>query len=205
VIRAVIFDVGGVLLTYADGESLDQRWERRLGIASGAFKRAVWDLAEARGAGVGETAEAAWWAEAVEALGLDAPTAAELYEDIWARLVLDERVAEYVRSLRPRYRVASLSNSWSEARAGCIGRFGFDQLVDLMVFSAEEGVAKPDPEIYRRTLARLGVGPDEAVFVDDSEENLVAAARLGLATVQVTSPEELLERLPPVLFDPVAG
>jgi putative hydrolase of the HAD superfamily len=201
-LRAVIFDVGGVLLHDPGGDLLQQRWERRLGLAPGDFKRAVLDLADARGADVGTTPEEVWWPEAMGALGLDEATSAALYEETWARFSLDPRVAAYVAGLRPRYRVASLSNSWSGARRGCVDRFGLDRLVDVMVFSAEEGVAKPDPEIYRRTLARLGVEPDEAVFVDDTEANLLAAARLGLLTVHVTTPEELLERVPAALEPP---
>lgn len=200
-IRAVVFDVGGVLLSYAGGETLDDRWERRLGLGPGEFRHSFWDLADARGAALGETPEELWWPEAAALLGLDEAASAELYEDTWARLVLDPEVADYVASLRPRYRVATLSNSWSGARAGCVERFGLDRIVDLMVFSAEEGVAKPDPEIYRRTLERLGVDAPEALFVDDTEENLAAAARLGLATVHVQSPAELLERVPRALAE----
>jgi HAD superfamily hydrolase (TIGR01509 family) len=198
-LRAVIFDVGGVLLHDPGADLLQQRWERRLGLGPGDFKRAVLDLADARGAGIGLTPEEVWWPEAMAALGLDDAASAELYEETWTRFSLDPRVADYVAGLRPRYRVASLSNSWSGARRGCVDRFDLERLVDLMVFSAEEGVAKPDPEIYRRTLARLGVEADEAVFVDDTEANLLGAARFGLVTVHVTTPEELLERVPAAL------
>jgi putative hydrolase of the HAD superfamily len=55
-------------------------------------------------------------------------------------------------------------------------------LFDLVVDSSVEGVRKPDPEIYRRTVARLGVAPEQILFVDDLAENRQAAARLGLCT-----------------------
>jgi HAD superfamily hydrolase (TIGR01509 family) len=57
---------------------------------------------------------------------------------------------------------------------------------DAILFSAEEGLKKPDPELYRRALARLNVQPGEAVFVDDFSENVEAARALGLAGVHFT-------------------
>ncbi len=54
---------------------------------------------------------------------------------------------------------------------------------DVVVESAEVGLRKPDPAIYRLVVDRLGVAPDEAVFVDDWEENLPPARDLGLHTI----------------------
>jgi FMN phosphatase YigB (HAD superfamily) len=49
-----------------------------------------------------------------------------------------------------------------------------------MVFSAEEGIQKPDPLIYRRTLSRLEVEPQEAIFIDDWLESVEGARNVGL-------------------------
>ena len=59
------------------------------------------------------------------------------------------------------------------------------ELFDVIVDSCEEGIVKPDPEIYRRTLARLDVDPHACVFLDDSAANCDAAAALGMQTVLV--------------------
>ena len=95
--------------------------------------------------------------------------------------------------------MATLSNSWSDGRRECTRRLGLDGLVDLMVFSAEEGVAKPDPEIYRRTLDRLGVSPAEAVFIDDRPENVAAAQSLGIHALYSADPDHLLREAPAFL------
>jgi HAD superfamily hydrolase (TIGR01509 family) len=50
----------------------------------------------------------------------------------------------------------------------------------VLVFSGEEEVRKPDAEIYRRALARLGVEPEQSVFVDDVLANIEAAQALGM-------------------------
>ena len=87
-------------------------------------------------------------------------------------------LARFVGDLRPRYKTATICNGGS--REAINQKFKLDELVDLMVFDGEEGVAKPDARIYELALLRLGVRPGEAVFVDDKEQNVEAAQRLGM-------------------------
>jgi putative hydrolase of the HAD superfamily len=56
----------------------------------------------------------------------------------------------------------------------------------VIVCSAEEGIMKPDPEIYIRTLQRLGCRPQASVFIDDTKENVEAAIKLGMYGIQFT-------------------
>lgn len=56
-----------------------------------------------------------------------------------------------------------------------------------MVESYREGMHKPDPRIYKLCLERLGVQPQESIFLDNSSQNLKAAAQLGIKTVKVQS------------------
>ncbi|GCE51166.1 2-haloacid dehalogenase/putative hydrolase of the HAD superfamily [Thermosporothrix hazakensis] len=90
---------------------------------------------------------------------------------------LHHELATFLHSLRPRYKVALLSNAWSEARSDFNRLFHLDRFVDLQIFSAEEGLAKPDERIYRLALTRLGVAPEETLFLDDRLENILAAQR----------------------------
>lgn len=133
-----------------------------------------------------------FWEETIDSLGLDLAGSTDLYEDSWRLTYLDTRVESWVRTLRPLYQLATLSNSWSDGRRECMRRYRLDRLVDLMVFSAEEGVAKPDAEIYRRTLTRLEVAAEETLFIDDRVTNVKAAARLGMHSLHVTTPEQLV-------------
>jgi HAD superfamily hydrolase (TIGR01509 family) len=67
------------------------------------------------------------------------------------------------------------------------------------VISAEEKVMKPDAEIYRRTLARLGRRPEETVFIDDSLENVLGAQALGMAAVHFRPGTNVLTELKEIL------
>ncbi len=66
---------------------------------------------------------------------------------------------------------------------------------DLVVESSIEGVRKPDPRIYELTCERLGVRPEEAVFLDDLGVNLKPAKRLGMHTIKVVGEEQALAEL----------
>lgn len=180
-IRAVIFDIGGVLVRTEDLEPR-RKWERRFGLPDWGLAQLVFDSPAALEATVGRADESATWEHAARVLGLNADELAQLRSDFWAGDVYDDALIDYVRSLRPRYKTGILSNAWPGARAFHQPRLN-GETFDVLVFSSEEGVAKPAPEIYRRALARLGVTAPEAVFVDDVPENVAAACALGMAGV----------------------
>jgi FMN phosphatase YigB (HAD superfamily) len=91
---------------------------------------------------------------------------------------LNRDLARFVGDLRPRYKTATICNGGS--REAVNRKFKLGELVDLMIFDGEEGVAKPDARIFELALLRLDVQPAEAVFVDDKEQNVEAAQQLGM-------------------------
>ncbi len=76
-----------------------------------------------------------------------------------------------------------LSNAFSGAREAFTHVFHLDDIFDLIVVSAEEGVAKPDDEIYMITAKRMELNPWELLFVDDMLVNAQAAAKVGMAAI----------------------
>jgi epoxide hydrolase-like predicted phosphatase len=88
-----------------------------------------------------------------------------------------------VRSLHDRgIRTGLVSNSWGDATA--YDRGLLHEIFDGVVISSEEGLRKPDPAIYALGAARIGLPPEDCVFVDDLGGNLKPAAALGMATVK---------------------
>jgi HAD superfamily hydrolase (TIGR01509 family) len=94
--------------------------------------------------------------------------------------VLDRDLVAFAAGLRPHVRTGILSNSVDGARREEQARHGFAQLVDVIVYSHEAGLAKPDPRAYRLLCAELGVEPAELVFLDDKAPNVAAACELGI-------------------------
>jgi len=123
---------------------------------------------------------------------------------MFATDVLDGELLDYIRSLRPRLKTALLSNASLRLVTVLRDDLHIEDCFDVIVISAQVGLMKPDPAIYRLTLERLGVEPQEAVFLDDVLDNVEAASSLGIHTVHfvgreeaVCELEELLGRSPP--------
>jgi putative hydrolase of the HAD superfamily len=91
-------------------------------------------------------------------------------------------------------RTAFLSNSGPEVMARLRGDRRIDHLFDAVVISCEVGLSKPDPQIYRHCLDRLGLEPPQVLFVDDRADNIEGAARIGLRTLHFEGPD-VLDRL----------
>jgi putative hydrolase of the HAD superfamily len=99
--------------------------------------------------------------------------------------VLHDDTVPFLESLRERgVRTAFVSNCSSNTRP-LLDHLGISGLVDEMVLSCEAGAAKPDPEIYRVALERLGVRAADAVFVDDQVDYCAGAAALGIHAVRI--------------------
>lgn len=178
-VRGVILDIGGVLeITPPTGWAA--RWERRLGLDPGAVRERLKDVwaAGATGAiGEPEVCE-----QVAVRLGLDAGRLEAFMADLWAEYLgtPNEELMRYVRGLRGRCRLGILSNSFVGARERETAAYGFDELVEDIVYSHETGLSKPDPRAYALACARLGLPPDDCLFVDDHAPNITAARECGL-------------------------
>jgi putative hydrolase of the HAD superfamily len=116
-----------------------------------------------------------------EALGLDHAQTEQLMTEMWDAYCgeLDTAMRDFVAGLRPSYTTAILSNSADGARREEQRRYGFDSLVDVIIYSHEVGLAKPDPAIFELTEQPLGVHPHEIVIIDDVDTNVTAAKARG--------------------------
>ena len=166
-IRAVVFDIGGVLEITPDLGTI-RRWEARLGLAAGEADERLGDV-WARGS-VGALSEPEVHGAIRDRLGLDERQLTAFLADLWREYLgtPNTPLIEYARRLRPRYRTAILSNSFVGAREREQAAYGFEDLVDEIVYSHEAGMAKPDPRSYALVCARLGVTAGEAAFLDDT-------------------------------------
>jgi len=193
-IRAVIFDFGGVLVRTED-QSGRRKWEERLGLSKGELARLVFDSETSTLASIGKVNEADIWSQLALHLKLSPEEIKELREDFWSGDRLDQELVQYISTLRPTYKTAILSNAWSGARIVFTEKYFLKEVVDLILISAEESIAKPDARIYQLAAERLGVGLDEAVFVDDFPENILAARTIGMHAIHFKSTRQMIDEL----------
>jgi putative hydrolase of the HAD superfamily len=88
--------------------------------------------------------------------------------------------------------IALVSNAFGR---DCYAGFDLDALADAVVISSEVGIRKPSRKIYAIACERLGVDPHQAVMVDDLQQNLDGAARLGIAGVLHTNAADTRKQL----------
>ncbi len=182
-IRAVIFDMGGVILRTESQEGR-RKWESRLGLKERGLSDAVFGSEASARATTGQGMDADVWKSVASVFHLNDVQLEELQRDFWSDDRVDATLVQFLRDLRPRYKTAILSNAWFGAREAISNKFGLGTVVDVIVISAEEGIAKPDARIYRIAAERLGIQPTEAVFVDDMAENVATARVVGMRGVQ---------------------
>ncbi|MDR2983227.1 MAG: HAD family phosphatase [Nocardiopsaceae bacterium] len=194
-IRAVIFDIGGVLEHVADPDvELGTKWRDRLGLSQAAFIAAMGKVDPENRSQTGEMTEAEYRERCAAELGLSPAQADEFMADMWDWYCgeLDEDLMAFAASLRPDLRTAIISNSADGARREEVGRYAFDTSFDPIIYSHEVGLAKPDRAIFELTCERMGLAPDETIFVDDVPGHVAAAGTVGMhAIVHVSTPETI--------------
>ena len=184
--RAVVFDIGGVL-EFTPPMGMAEKWEDRIGLGRGELPERLGAVFAA--GNVGALTEAEVHARIGQILALGPAPVAEFMADLWTEYLgtLNAELTAYFASLRPAYRTGIISNSFVGAREREQERYGFERLTDVIIYSHEAGISKPDPRIYELACERLGVLPQEMIFLDDVEPNVEAARDLGAHGILFTS------------------
>jgi len=174
-VLAVVVDLDGVL----------RRWdpavlagaEAAFGLPAGAVGEVAFPPALLSAAVTGRISDAAWREQVVEQLawrfGRAGAVGAVARWSVSAGEV-DPEVLAVIRGLRARCRVGLLTNATTRLR-GDLARLGLAGEVDEVFGTAELGVAKPDPAVFRLVCGRLGVRPGQCGFVDDTAGHVAAA------------------------------
>jgi epoxide hydrolase-like predicted phosphatase len=218
-IRAVVFDIGGILEVVPEGgdptrrfPDMFARWEARLGLPPGEMDARLAQMDErlsaaGKNGAIGTCTEEEWLAELRLATGMDDAPMDAFMRDFWDVYcgVPNTELIAYFKSMRPRYRTALLSNSFVGARREEEARFGFAAMTDLIVYSHEEGMSKPDRRIFELTWRRLGVQPQEMLFLDDVEPNVLAARACGVHAILFRDNAQAIAAIETRLRDPGAS
>ena len=184
-IRAVIFDVGGVLVRTED-RAPRRKLEERLKLAPGEAERLVYNSDMGRAAQRGEITSTELWRWVQEYFTFDAVELRIFREQFWGGDRLNQPLVDLIRRLRPHYQTAIISNAMDDLNQALAETYPIADAFDLIVGSAYEGIMKPDAEIFRRTLVRLGRAPEETIFVDDFAHNVEGAQAVGMHAIHYT-------------------
>jgi putative hydrolase of the HAD superfamily len=198
-VRAVFVDFGGVIMRTEDNGPRSRQAER-LGMTTHELEKIVFESDSSLRASTGEISEEAHWQAVSEALGVSREEGEKIITQFFSGDELDMTLLDFLRSLRPERKVGLISNAWSGLRKVITSKH-FADVFDELVISAEVGLMKPDPRIYHLALERLGVRPEESVFLDDMQINVEAARSVGMSAIQFSEQGSSLEKLKHFLID----
>lgn len=195
-IEAVIFDMGGVLVRTEDTApraALGLRFDKTYT----EMDQIVFGNQSSGRAARGEISARDHMLHVMRVLGLPETdeAIADLHAEFFAGDEVDYAMIEEINALRPKYKTALLSNAWDDLRGVLTQTWEIDYAFDEIFISAEMRVAKPDPEIYKRVLAKLALPPEATVFVDDFIENIEAARALGMHGIHFQEKEQAMAEL----------
>jgi putative hydrolase of the HAD superfamily len=203
VIRAVLFDFGGVILS-SPFEAF-AAYERRVGLAEGTIRSInatnpdtnAWARLERSQVGLDEFVEL-FESEARD-LGHEV-SGAEVLECLKGEV--RPEMVDAVRLLRDRFATALLTNNFLTGSPDWSAGGSFHELVDLfdvVVESSRVGCRKPERRFYELALEELDISASEAVFLDDLGVNLKPAREMGMTTIKVIDPAVALTELESVV------
>lgn len=193
-IRAIIWDMGGVLLRT---ESLQPRLQlaEGLGVSYSFLDDLVFSSESSLKSEMGEMSSISHWRTVTEKLGLPLSLAEDLREQWFSGDRVDRNLLAYIETLRSGYKTGMLSNAWEGTREYVERKYGLLEVFDRVLFSYEAGVRKPDPRIFEIMLSFLDVQPGEAVFIDDFEKNILGAQKAGIQAIRFLTPAQVVEEL----------
>lgn len=190
-IQAILWDLGGVLLRTEDREPR-ARLARELGLTYDELDRQVFNSPSARQASRGEITASQHWQNMCLKLSWPQDRLPELQARFWGGDRLDLELLDFIRLLKRNYTIALLSNNWSDLRQALTSQWVIAGDFDEIVISAEVGLVKPEPEIYRLTEEKLGSLPAQMLFIDDFIENVQSAQAEGWQAVHFQNSQQAI-------------
>jgi putative hydrolase of the HAD superfamily len=191
-LRAVVFDYGMVLSGPPDPKAHAELM-RITGLPADKLDPLYW--ADRHAFDEGKLTGQECWRDIVRKAGLTlAPSAiAELVDwDARMWLTLNPAMLAWAAALKARgLLTAILSNIGDTVQQAMERELNWLSRFDVLVWSYQLRMAKPDPAIYRYTLERLGLQPAETLFIDDREVNVEAATALGMKALVFTTVDQL--------------
>jgi HAD superfamily hydrolase (TIGR01509 family) len=195
-IKAIVLDIGGVLLRTED-HTRRRKLEEQYGLPKGGVDTLVFGSEQAKASTIGTAEPDSIWQNVAEKLNLSPEALKDFIQFFWEGDQIDHELIEFLEKCRPDYTTALLSNAWKNARQVFAHEYGIveDETVDYILISSEHGVAKPDYQIYRILKDTIDLDYGEILFVDDFIENIQAANTLGIHTIHYQTGMNLINQI----------
>lgn len=187
-IKAVLFDIGGVLFTDPLRnivKYVSEQTGKNPAMVRNAM-RAKWGMYKEARIDAG-----GFWQAGLDKIGAKMDIeelnekACNMIKEIDSMLLFAKKLKEN------RYKLGIISNNTKEWFEYEKSKFRIDEIFDAIVLSCDEQVSKPNERLYRICAEKLNLEPEECVYVDDKESNLEPAEKLGMKTIHFENQNQL--------------
>jgi len=189
-IKAIIFDLGGVLVRTADFSPREQL-AARLGMSRAELEDFIFGGESGEKAQRGEITAVEHWENLYHTLNYPAEEFRIIVDEFFRQDQLDGELVDYVRKLHQTYKTALLSNAWDDQREVIAEKWHIEDAFDVIISSSKVGMVKPDRRIFELTLERLGSEACQTIFVDDMTSNVEGASAIGMHAIQFRTPVQV--------------
>lgn len=193
-IKAVIFDYGGVISSGGVGQGLSASFSKKVGISheqANSILHTPWHKLVR-----GEISDNQFWQETEHNYGKPIPLENRNVFVTWAELQPRPEILSFISELKSKGCIVGLlSNVIASVSEDIRIHRGYD-LFDPCLLSYEIGYAKPEIEIFKRLLELLpNIKPEEIVYIDDLEKSMPPARELGIKSIVATSSTDIIENV----------
>ena len=189
-IKAIIFDYGGVLSVHGKFHSICIKYAIKLNKNPLKFIKLVrenWNKAK-----VNKINSKLFWEKLADSLGEDAEFVRKQTMDYFG---FREDVFNLIKKLKKNYKIALLSNQIEDWLEEVIKEKNFKEVFDVIVTSYQFKIAKPDIRIFKETIKKLGVKPEECIYIDDLKKNRPPVKELGMKFILFKNYSQLKKEL----------
>jgi putative hydrolase of the HAD superfamily len=189
-ISAVIFDLGGVILKNGVYTAIPL-YEKKHKMPKG-YLRNLFDGKYLIPLELGKIKEEDFWKGLSQDLQQDISDFKTL---VFKNFLPISETWKIAKKCKKNYKLGLLTNNLKEWTDRLERKYNLSKLFDIIVVSAEVGMRKPDPKIYQLITKKLKIKPTECVFIDDLQENVKGAKKLGIKSFQFKSSSQCEKEL----------
>ena len=195
-IKALIFDIGGVLMFY-DHRIAARKMSKIINVNSKKIFQILNDntnsFTQAYELGASRKT---YWRIMARQLNVDS-IPAKKFDEIWTTIFKPNRkIFSLAKKLkRKKYKIALISNIGSLHQKHLEKKYKLNKIFPVIIYSYKIKVRKPSPKIYKSALRKLNVKPDEVVFIDDRPENAKRAEKLGMHGIYFKNNKQAIKEI----------
>ena len=187
--KVLIFDFGDVI-GFNPASQIFKSISKKFGVKSSLIRKVVSELAPK--VQTNQLPEKLFWKEMSRRLGVRSDH--EL-KKVWIKtyeknVKLNQEVIDLLKRLRKRYKLCLLSNTTTFHKKASFRKV-LEKIFDVIIYSCDVGMRKPEKEIYLLLLEKIREDPKNCIIIDDKIENLKYPKRLGMKVIHFKSPKQL--------------